>query len=119
MLEIKNNDLTALDALWTAVQACNLANTTHLHYQYGGTWGLAKDAFIDAATAIFDAKIAQRLYTMLIENGEDVAYQLELMVQSEICKTCSQFFDEETHCTECGACPYKHHNAECYEIACQ
>jgi hypothetical protein len=117
-LEIKENDLIALDALWKATQACNMADTTHLHYQFGGTWGLAKDAFIDAATAIFGSDVAQRLYDMVINNGEDVAYQLNYM-RNELCEHCSEFLDEK-HCEDmdCRACDGTAHKPECYELEC-
>lgn len=119
MLEIKANDLAALDALWKATQACNLADSNHLQHQFGGTWGLAQQAFMDAATAIFGAKVAQRLYDMVIENGEDVAYQLDYMRNGLMCKACGDFLDEN-HCEDidCQACPGTAHKPECYELEC-
>jgi hypothetical protein len=118
MLEIKPNDLAALEALWKATQACNLADTTHLQHQFGGTWGLAQQAFADAATAIFNSDVAQRLYDGVIYNGEDVAWQLNRL-RSEMCKSCGGFLDTD-HCedTDCQACPGTAHASTCFELEC-
>lgn len=118
-LDIKDNDLAALDALWKATQACNMADTNHLQHQFGGTWGLAQQAFMDAATAILGANVAQRLYDMVIENGEDVAYQLGYMRTHMICGSCQGFLDEN-HCEDydCQACPGTAHKATCFELEC-
>lgn len=70
------NDLAALQALRDAMMACNAAETTTLQYQHEGTYGLAHDALIHAATVLLGEHKANLLMHILIDSGEDVAYCL-------------------------------------------
>ena len=113
-LSLGNYDLEALEAIRTAMYACNSAENRHLQIQTG-TFGFMHDGFIDAATAIFNKEVANRLMSYLIDNGENVSYNLNI-IRDEMCGVCSGYL--EKHCHECGTCPGYDHNNSCSELAC-
>jgi len=116
MLEIKDQDLTALQAILDAMYACNAAESHHLQIQRGGTFGLVHDAFIDAATHLFDNEVATRLMGYCVNNGENVAYNLNIL-RDELCGVCKQWI-EDNHCPECGTCVGDKHAVDCSELTC-
>ena len=119
MLDIKPRDLEALEAIRTAMYACNAAETYYLQVQGvsgHGTFCRMHDALIDAAGQLFNGGVAYKLMQYIIDNGENVAYNLDL-IRNEICPVCQQWQDNN-HCTECGVCVAEHHNADCSELVC-
>jgi len=118
LLPVGPRDLEALENIRTAMYACNAADTSHLHYQTGGTFGFMHASFIDAATVIFSADVANRLMDYIINNGENVEYNLNI-IRDELCPVCQRWiYDSNDHCSECGTCVGDKHSTDCVELEC-
>lgn len=84
LLPIGPRDLEALEAIRTAMYACNAAESYRLQSQ-SGTYGQMYDAMVDAVAAIFfSQEVGRRLTRRIIDNGENVKYNLDI-IRGEMC----------------------------------
>lgn len=86
-INIPTSTLTLLEALLTALHMSNALGTPFA-FEAGGTYGKVKDALLHALAEALDhhtmlpyescTEVAYRFYWEALDNGENIAYQIDL-----------------------------------------